>query len=309
MEQDRGIDRLGLLQLLAGAVLISFSSIMVRTAHVGPTVAAFYRVALGGAALLAVVLIRRKKLYYGRKVLWVTIGAAVFFLLDLVFWHHSIHYVGPGLATILANFQVFFLAGAAVAFFGQKLSLRLVVAVFLSVVGLLMVIGPDWNLLGPDYRLGIWLGLATALCYASYILTLRWLGGLGEPPPAMVTMALISLLCALFMIPEVVRQGESWIIPDARSWAAMLTLGLGCHALGWVVISTGLPKVPPAKAGLTLLLQPTLAFIWDIVFFARPTGMVEGIGAVLTLAAIYMGLGEGGKGPKNKGNSGRHPKN
>ena len=299
MDQNSGTDRLGLLQLLTGALLISFSSIMVKTAHVGPTVAAFYRVALGGTALLALVLIRRKKLFHGWGVLGGILAAAFLFFLDLAFWHHSIHYVGPGLATILANLQVFFLAGAGVVFFGQRLTFRLVAAICLSVVGLMMVVGPDWGTLGPDYRMGVWLGLITALCYATYLLTLRWLGRLGQPPPPLVTMAWVSLICALFMIPEVIRQGESWLIPDLRSWAALLVLGWGCHALGWVVISTGLPKVAPAKAGLTLLLQPTLAFIWDLIFFARPTGLFEGAGAVLTLAAIYMGLGEGPKEPKN----------
>ncbi len=123
------------------------------------------------------------------------------------------------------------------------------------------------------------------------------MGGLKDPPPPLANMALVSLICTLFMIPEVIRQGESWIIPDIRTWAAMLGLGVGCHALGWVVISTGLPKVPPAKAGLALLLQPTLAFIWDLIFFDRPTGLIGGLGAVLTLAAIYMGLtgGTGGE--------------
>ena len=56
------------------------------------------------------------------------------------------------------------------------------------------------------------------------------------------------------------------------------------------MISTGLPKFPASKAGLILLLQPTCAFIWDILFFARPTGAVEGLGAAITLGAIYLGL-------------------
>ncbi len=173
MKPNNSVNRLGMLQLLAGAVIISFSSIMVRVAHVGPTAAAFYRVALGGTALLTVVLIRRKRLFYGWRVFLGTLAAAFFFFLDLAFWHHSIIYVGPGLATILSNFQVFFLAGAAVLFFGQRLTPRLVLAVLLSVAGLMMVVGPDWKALGADYRLGVWLGLITALCYTAYILTLR----------------------------------------------------------------------------------------------------------------------------------------
>ncbi len=290
MSQSQQPDRSGLLQLIAGAVMISFSSIMVKVADVGPTTAGFYRVIMGGSALMVVILIGRKNLYYGWKPLLGMVTAGFCFFLDMVFWHHSINYVGPGLATILANFQVFFMSGVAVLFFRERLTLKMILSMVLAVVGLLMVVGHDWNSLGPDYRLGIWLGIITAVCYTSYLLSLRWVGGMENTPPPMVTMAQVSLFCALFMIPEMLRQGESWIIPNLSSWAALLILGLGCHALGWVLIFTGLPRIQATKAALIMLLQPTLAFIWDILFFARPTGLIGGLGAILTLGAIYMGL-------------------
>ncbi len=300
MESSSALHPSGLLQLLAGALLISFSSIMVRVAHVGPTAAGFYRVSFGGAALLAVLLLRRQKLFYGWRPLLGSLAAGFFFFMDLAFWHHSIVYVGPGLATILANFQVFFLSGVAVLFLGERLTLKLVLAVVLSIIGLVMVVGPDWNLLGPDYRLGIWLGIITAMCYTAYLLSLRRVGQMSPKQPPLATMALVSVISALFMVPEVMRQGESWAIPDLQTWSAMLGLGLGCHALGWVLISTGLPKFPASKAALILLLQPTCAFIWDLIFFARPTGLMGGLGAALTLGAIYLGLIGRSAGPPKK---------
>ena len=58
----------------------------------------------------------------------------------------------------------------------------------------------------------------------------------------------------------------------------------------WVLISSGLPGLAASRAGLLLLLQPTLAFVWDLVLFARPTSPIELLGAVMTLVAIYLGL-------------------
>jgi len=60
--------------------------------------------------------------------------------------------------------------------------------------------------------------------------------------------------------------------------------------VGWILISTALPRVQVSVAGLIILLQPSLAFIWDILFFARPTGALEVMGAGLALTAIYLGL-------------------
>ena len=41
--------------------------------------------------------------------------------------------------------------------------------------------------------------------------------------------------------------------------------------------------------GLILLLQPLLAVVWDVLFFARAFTLIEGIGALLVLLAIYLG--------------------
>jgi len=54
-------------------------------------------------------------------------------------------------------------------------------------------------------------------------------------------------------------------------------------------ISAGIAKIDASRAGLLLILQPTLAFVWDILFFARPTGLMEMLGALVTLFSIYLG--------------------
>ena len=61
------------------------------------------------------------------------------------------------------------------------------------------------------------------------------------------------------------------------------------QGLGWLLISRGIPYVEATRAGLVLLLQPALAFVWDILFFARPIGETDAVGALLALSAIYFG--------------------
>ncbi|MGH8335846.1 MAG: EamA family transporter, partial [Gammaproteobacteria bacterium] len=59
--------------------------------------------------------------------------------------------------------------------------------------------------------------------------------------------------------------------------------------LGWVLISSSIHKVRASQVGLILLLQPVCAFAWDVLFFGRRFTAVEIAGAVLALAAIYLG--------------------
>ena len=69
----------------------------------------------------------------------------------------------------------------------------------------------------------------------------------------------------------------------------MLALGIMCQVVGWIVITRALRELRPSVAGLILLLQPTLAFVWDITFFQRVTTLLNLVGIVLTLGAIYLG--------------------
>jgi drug/metabolite transporter (DMT)-like permease len=281
----------GVLPVMAGAAMISFSPVFVKLAQVGPTTAGFYRMLFGGLLLAALLLISRRRLQVGRRNLMLCLACAGFFALDLTFWHRCIHLLGPGLATILSNFQVFFLAGFGACFFGERLTWRMWLAIPLAMAGLFLLVGLHRGGLGPDYLAGLGYGLATALAYASYLLCLRRLQLDQDTPAAMVHMTVISLVCALVMGLEAFWQGESLAIPDSLSLASLVGYGLCGQVLGWVLISRGLPRTPASLGGLLLLLQPTLAFIWDVVFFARPTGALEVAGACGALVAIYLGAG------------------
>lgn len=280
----------GTISILFGAVAISFSSVFVKLADTDPTASAFYRVLFGGLALLIVSLARRERIRPQGRAWWLLIGAAVAFALDLTFWHISIKYVGPGLATILSNFQVFFMAAIGLLVFSERLTLRLGIAIPLSLVGLLMLVGPDWSRLGPDYQLGVVFGLLTAVCYTAYILQIRKAQSLGRGMSPVAVMTVVTIVSTLILAGEVPLMGEHLAIVNLKTWAALLALGVFCQCLGWIAISSGLPKMPASRVGLVLLLQPTLSFIWDILFFARPTGLIDGLGAVVAIAAIYLGL-------------------
>ncbi len=63
------------------------------------------------------------------------------------------------------------------------------------------------------------------------------------------------------------------------------------QALAWAMISYCLPGIEASRAGLVLLLQPALSFVWDVLLFNRLTGVVGWLGVAMVLAAIYMGMG------------------
>jgi drug/metabolite transporter (DMT)-like permease len=280
--------------LALGATLISFAPVFVKLAPVGPTTAAFYRMLFGGLILAGIVAVRRERIWLGRRHLLLALACGAVFALDLSVWHRSIHYVGPGLATILGNFQVFFLAAWGVAVLRERPGWKLAAAIPLALGGLVLIVGPAWRHLGGHYHLGVMLGLFTAVCYATYLLVLRQLQAdaslaPGGQPSPMVDLAIISLLSAGVLGLEIPVLGESFRIPDWKTGLLLVMYGVVGQVLAWVIISRALARVEASRAGLILLLQPALAFVWDVVFFARPTRPLEVAGALIALTAIYLG--------------------
>lgn len=283
-------DRAALLMMVAGAALISTTGVLVRYADVPATVSAFWRMAFGGVALVLVLLVLRQWQRSRRSDwLWM-LAPALAFALDLWVWHRSILAVGPGLATLLANFQVFFMALAGVLFYRERLGPRFLAGLALAFVGTWLLVGVDWSALDAGYRRGVLLGLLTGLCYAAYMLSFRHAqrGGRSALPSAQL-LAISSLLCAAMLAGFTVAEGASFAIPDGRSLAALVGLGVVGQCLGWVLIARAMPRLPASAVGLLLLLQPTLAFVQDVALFDRATSALDWLGVALALVGIFIG--------------------
>ncbi|MGB5164640.1 MAG: DMT family transporter [Woeseiaceae bacterium] len=276
-------------RLFAGAALISLSPVWVKLVSVSPTTSGFYRAAIGAVALTLFIWLTGQRFRMSRWQLGVLLVASVFFSLDLWFWHRSINYIGPGLSTLLANFQVFIMVAAGILLFGQKPSKVQLVAVPLAIVGLAMIIGLDWSKLSEDYRLGVIFGLATAVAYAGYLLTMRVVRQKAEHAVPVREIALMSIVVSIMLAVSVVAEGESFAVPTLADAGWLLGYGLLSHSLGMMLIASSLPQVSTTDAGLALLLQPTLSFVWDVTFFSRQMTLLELLGAGIALLAIFLG--------------------
>ncbi len=275
--------------MIFGATLISFSGVFVKLADVSPTISGFYRVLIGGLLLLAIAVYRRERIWIGAADFPLMLFCGLFFASDLFFWHRSIEYVGPGLATILANFQVFFLAAVGALFLGEVLSPRLLAAAPLAVFGLFLIFGTQWESLASAYKLGVLFGFCAAAVYSAFTLSLRALQTRVEALSPTATLASVSLVTAVCLAASGAAEGQSFAIVNLKTLFSLLALGIVSQVLGWVVIATALPRLRASLAGLLLLLQPLLAFVWDVLIFHRPATPVNLVGVALALGAIYMG--------------------
>jgi drug/metabolite transporter (DMT)-like permease len=281
--------RFALQNLIIGAVMISFSGVWVKVSEVTPTVSAFYRVFFGGIILLSAVWLRSEFKWKGVRHLLLGSVCGILLAIDLCLYHHSIHYVGPGLGTILPNFQVFILAAIGLIFFKEKIRRLFILSILLAFLGLFLIVGMDWGNATQLYKIGVYYGLAAAGCYAVYLLSLRRLQSDQIGVSIFSGLTVVSLVTAAILAVVVCYTGDSFRIPDLQSFLALAALGLFSQSLGWIIITNALPHVRASLSGFVLLLQPALAFIWDVWFFDRQTDWINWLGVCAALLAIYLG--------------------
>jgi drug/metabolite transporter (DMT)-like permease len=277
------------LRLFIGAALISLSPVWVKLVGVSATSSAFWRLAIGGAVLAIFLIVTRRRLSFSARIWQLLCLAALFIALDMWFYHRSIQLIGPGLSTLIANFQVFVMAAAGFIILRQVPSRLQMIAIPIAFLGLSLIVGVDWNSLPEDYRLGILFGLGAAVTYAGYLLSMRRSRRDSSNRVPSREIAVISLLGAVMLGVAALLEGESLAIGSASDAGWLVCYGILSHGIGMMFIASSLPHVTTTQAGLALLLQPTLSFAWDVLFFARPMTATELLGATVALFAIFLG--------------------
>ena len=276
--------------VLGGGVCISFSAVFVKAAGVSPSSALFYRCFIGGLALAFVSLIARESYRASGKTYGILGIVVLCFTLDLFFWHSSISYIGPAMATILANFHVFFIAIIGFFVLKEKLSTGLLVGLPIAFAGLWLVLGVTPSNINYGILRGLGEGLVASWWYALYVLVLRYSQKMAGRISPVASMTVISLGCALLGLLFCWFEGTSLAIPSTFAGAILLLYGLTGQALGGLLFTYGLPRLPVSLGGPLMLVQPALSFLWDIVFFNRPANLLILLGAVITIGAIYLAV-------------------
>ncbi len=275
-------------QLVIGAFLISFAPVFVTLAGLAPEIAAMYRNLFGALIFLPYLFWKPSSISVLGSIWPLALVASFFFGADLTVWHASIGLIGPGMATMLVNFQVFFLAILAMGIFREFPSGRFYLGMGMALLGLYAIIGGE-DATQTSQVLGMTLALSGACLYACFIATFKLVLTKAGNQAIVGVMTMVSTFTASLLACYSFATGVSFGIPSPFAFAMVVCYALTCHVAGWVLISTGLTRVPAATAGLILLLQPTFAYIWDLLFFNKSLESMEGIGVLLALVGIYLG--------------------
>lgn len=285
----------------AGAACISSSAVLMKLAGASPSLTALGRCAFALPVLGALALAERRR---GAPPLpsrsrWLARLAGVFLAADLILWSHAIDAIGAGLGTVVTNLQVLIISLLAWVFLGERPRRSLLLASPVILAGLVLVGGladvGGTRAYGTDPALGLAYGVGVAVLYAIYILTLRQAtspAGAGTGPRRAVaaplfeaTAGAVAASAVLGLVLHDFRLGPAW---PALGWLALLALT--SQVIGWLLITTSMPRLPASMIGALLLIQPAGSVALSYIFLGERPSALQLAGVALVLTGVFVAV-------------------
>jgi drug/metabolite transporter (DMT)-like permease len=266
-----------------GAVVISFSAILVDLADVEPVTAALWRQVYALPFLAA--LAWRERTHRTWRQRRVAAIAGVVFAVNLTLWHEAIDDVGAGLATVLGNLQVVIVPFIAFLLYRERVPRSILYALPAVCVGVLLVSGAlEQGAYGANPARGALFGLACGVSYASFILIQRHsLMDLAHPAALLFDTTLFAALAALVLGLVL---GADDLAPAWPSAGWLFTLALSSQVVGWLLITVSLPRLPAAMTSMMLTIQALGSVIFGAILLSQEPTLLQLGGCALILAAL-----------------------
>jgi drug/metabolite transporter (DMT)-like permease len=269
-----------------GAMCIAFSGILVRLSGVSPDTAAVFRCLYALPALGVLAWLERRR--FGPRPAQqrrLAVIAGVFLAADLLFWHRSIVAVGAGLATVLGNVQVVFVAILAWLFLRERPERQVFVAVPVVLGGILLISGVlEDGAFGRDPVLGVVYGVLTAVTYAGYILILRQGNRDLRRPAGPLFDASLAAAAVAAAVGWATGDLDPVPGPEAQAW--LVILALSSQVVGWLLISISLPRLPAAMTSIIITLQPVASVFLAMLILDESPSSLQLAGVALVLAGV-----------------------
>jgi drug/metabolite transporter (DMT)-like permease len=267
----------------AAAIIWGSNGVIVNWVPYDASAIAFFRVLFASLTLLPVVLLTRKPETMRAARSWrVMLSLGLLLALGWTLLFHSMKLIAIANAVLLNYTAPIFVALLAPLFLKEKLEKSTLLALAISVAGI-VVISYQQNLQMSHLNLwGVILGLLAGLAYAGFVIaSKRALSSFSSQVVAFYSYS----VAAIFLLPFVIGIDFS---PDLASWILLLVLGVFNTAFAVTLYLKGLGMVKAQKAVVFTYLEPASAVVFGFLFLAQQPTPLMLVGGFLILIAGYI---------------------
>ncbi len=285
---------------MAGVLFLSFTAILISrlTGYYAlpPLVLAFWRDFLVSLGLLAVLVIRHRKLprIQRSQVPFFVLYGLLLFVFNSI-WTYSVPLNGAAVATVLAYGSVGFTVLLARWAFREQITLVKIIGVIFSLTGCVLVANAltaeAWN----TRPFGIAIGLLTGLLYAFYNLAGKEAAHrrIDTWHAMFYSFGFATLfLLAANLIPGIpgAAGSISHLLPrlPPSGWALLVTLALGPTLLGFTLYNMSMNYLPVSIVNLIATLEPAFTAGLAYLLLAEVMSLVQVAGSLLVVGAVIL---------------------
>jgi drug/metabolite transporter (DMT)-like permease len=283
--------RNGPLWLTVSAILFSVMAILVRVAGqrgICGSESTLIRFAIGLPAILVLHVTGAARVRVNRLSLLVSRGIIGGFAIVLYFMSLSAA-KGPGATSLtsssfLGNSYFIFTPILGALLIHEKLRPSTVLMVFVALIGLYLVVQPDFS----HIRMGNVYGLAAGMTSAVAIVIIR---ELRRTEPAISVFLSLCVFGALMAGATMFLEKPVW--PDAYGWRLLLWMGIA-GTIGQLVMTYALKYTRAGEAGVIQMTTVIYASVAGIIWLGDPFNWRTLLGALLVLGSgAYVSIAEG----------------
>lgn len=218
----------------------------------------------------------------GKDFFYLFILGSVFYTMQSSFYLTSIKYIPASMAALILYIFPLVVAVMSAVFFKEKITLKVMAAMFVSFAGLILILGTSYA--DIDYR-GALYALAAALVYSAYIV----LGNkVVKNLPAPVMSAFITLFTAIGVFSYGSLTGQISFNFDRSVWVPVIGLALFATVFAMLAFFKGLDIVGPTKSSILSMAEPLFTIVLSAMLLGESLSVLQILGGIAVLAGAVL---------------------
>jgi len=202
------------------------------------------------------------------------LGFAMFFSL------YSLESIAASLSTILVFTYPAMTVILGLVISGQKVTTGRWISLLITFAGLVLIVNPDKAMMNGMESKGLYLALASALCYAFYNLY-------SEKVLKRVSPAKLTTYSMVFFVAFFGTLFGNRAYPEAGPvWTIAFFMGVVSGFLPFLCYMYGVKKIGAARAVIISSMGPLFTVIWANLFLGERLGYMQIAGMVLIIAGV-----------------------
>lgn len=196
----------------------------------------------------------------------------------------SYEYIPSGVATTVNFLYPLLVTVMMTLFFKEKSSVWVLVAIFISIIGVALLAWGDTS--GGDPRRGLAFAGATVVTYAVYIVGVMK-SRASRLDPLAVTFYVLAFSAAIFLAYALSTAGVE-VIRTWPSWRNMLLLALLPTVLSNLTLVLAIQRIGPTMTSILGSMEPLTAVLVGVIHFGERFDLDAATGLILVVTAVII---------------------